>query len=136
MKRIILLADDDEDDRMLFEEMCQGLPANNYAFVCVENGQDVLTYLNNLKADEAQPYLIVLDQNMPKLSGKETLETLKNSASFKHIPVIIYSTYNDKNFIQECEKLGVLAVVSKPDSYDGYMNMINSFLGINVKDKY
>ena len=127
MKRI-LLADDDVDDRMLFEEVFHDLPRNEYKLITAGNGEEVINLLDETSNDSQLPDLVILDQNMPLKSGKDTLIYLKQTPRYQDIPVIIYSTYNDKSFIRECNSLGVLAVVSKPDSYEGYIQMINTFL--------
>lgn len=128
MTRRILLADDDADDRLLFDEVFTDLPESEYKLITAENGDGVIAYLEDEPNDDELPHLIILDQNMPLRSGKETLIYLKAASRYRHIPVIIYSTYNDKTFIADCEALGVNAVVSKPDSYEGYVKMINTFL--------
>lgn len=128
MVKRILLAEDDVDDSVLFEEVFSSLPPDEYALYTVDNGEEVIAFLNRINDPLLLPDLIILDQNMPLKNGKETLIYLKSVDFYRHIPVIIYSTYNDKNFIEECENLGVNAVVSKPDSYAGYIKMINTFL--------
>lgn len=127
MKRI-LLADDDADDRLLFEEVFKDLPRDQYELVTVGNGEEVISFLDSASEGSRLPDLIILDQNMPLKSGKDTVIQLKASSKYNQIPVIIYSTYNDKSFIRECAGLGVLSVVAKPDSYEGYIQMINNFL--------
>jgi CheY-like chemotaxis protein len=128
MIKKVLLADDDEDDRLLFEEVFQGLSSNQYKLECVDNGLSVLSALSRVSEDGDLPLLIILDQNMPLMSGKETLMNLKSSTHYHHIPVIIYSTYNDKNFIDECHRMGAASVESKPDTYEGYMAMIRKMI--------
>ena len=127
MIRRILLADDDADDRMLFEEVFSDLPSDEYELQSVTNGEEVLSYLRSVDKDEL-PDLITLDQNMPLMSARDTLEVLKSEELFANIPVIIYSTYNDQAFIDDCMIHGVIAVLSKPDSYEGYIQMINNLL--------
>jgi CheY-like chemotaxis protein len=128
MIRQILLADDDADDRMMFEEVFSGLPDSEYKLHCMEDGEEVVAFLQNIDQHKILPDLIILDQNMPVKSGKDTLEYIKTKVEYSSIPVVIYSTYNENSFIEECVKLGVNAVVSKPDSYEGYINMINNLL--------
>ena len=128
MKRM-LLADDDVDDRMLFEEVFAGLPSAEYSLWSVVNGEEVIFLLKDIPDKRMLPDVIVLDQNMPVRTGRDTLEYLKASDSFKHIPVIIYSTYNDPLFVEDCLQLGASAVLSKPDSYDGYLLMVRQMLG-------
>ena len=127
MIRRILLVDDDADDRMLFEQVFSDLPSDEYELQSVTNGEEVLSYLRSVDKDEL-PDLIILDQNMPLMSGRDTLEVLKSEELFANIPVIIYSTYNDQAFIDDCMIHGVIAVLSKPDSYEGYIQMINNLL--------
>ncbi len=76
------------------------------------------------------PHLIILDQNMPLMSGKDTLIALKTAPEYQHIPVIIYSTYNDQGFIEACRDLGVANVVTKPNSYEGFTRMVADFLKV------
>lgn len=126
MTKRILLADDDADDRLLFQEAFSGFPPGEYELISVANGEEVLSHLYG--GTHEQPSLIILDQNMPLLSGKETAIKIKASPDLAAIPLIIYSTYNDKAFIQDCLDLGVKAVVSKPDSFEGFVEMVNELL--------
>lgn len=133
MIKRILLADDDEDDRLLFGEVFADLPDDQYKLETVTNGEEVLTFLKNINNPTHLPDLIVLDQNMPVKSGKEALTQLKADEIYRNIPVVIYSTYNDPNFIKDCTELGVVAIVSKPDSYEGYIQMINNLLKYTLR---
>jgi len=121
----ILLVDDDLDDRMLFEqtlgEMGPGMRMHG-----VENGLEMVAWLDQC-ADNDLPDLIILDQNMPKMTGKESLVFLKDSPRYKFIPVIIYSTFQVKDFFLSCRELGALDVVSKPDTIQAYRDMIGRF---------
>lgn len=120
------MADDDEDDRLIFETVFSELKQNAFTLFSVENGQEVLSFLK--RSPEALPDLIILDQNMPLMSGKDTLIALKASPEYRHIPVIIYSTYNDQGFVETCRELGVAKIVTKPNSYDGFTQMVTDFL--------
>ena len=133
MIRRILLADDDGDDRDLFEDVFASLPSEEYELHAVCNGEEVISFLEEIDDSSNLPDLIVLDQNMPLKTGKEALEFIRSHENYRDIPVIIYSTYNDRSFVHECEQLGVTAVVSKPDSYEGYVAMINTFLKYSAK---
>lgn len=128
MNKRVLLADDDEDDRLIFETVFSELGRREFTLSTVENGQEVLSFLN--QSGDALPYLIILDQNMPLMSGKDTLVALKASSRYRQIPVIIYSTYNDQGFIDACKELGVANVVTKPNSYEGFTQMVVDFLKV------
>ncbi len=122
----ILLVDDDEDDRQIFSEIVCDVDTD--AMVeCAENGLDMISLLNKMPDDEL-PGLIILDQNMPRMTGKESLIFLKESSRYQHIPAIIYSTYQVRDFYQECLELGAQDVVAKPDSMQAYREMIEHFL--------
>jgi CheY-like chemotaxis protein len=122
----ILLVDDDLDDRMLFEqtlgEIDTGMQMHG-----VENGLDMVAWLDQC-TDRELPDLIILDQNMPKMTGKESLVFLKESPRYRYIPVIIYSTYQVRDFFLACRELGAMDVVSKPDTIQSYRDMIGRFV--------
>ena len=83
----ILIAEDDADDRFLLQSAFQ---ENGYTdrLHFVENGIDLIEYLNVLSATAAQmPRFILLDLNMPKKDGREVLKEIKLHALFKKIPV-------------------------------------------------
>lgn len=122
----ILLVDDDIDDRLIFAELLSAAdPDTDLTFA--ENGLEMVAQLEK-KAGNDLPDLIILDQNMPKMTGKESLIFLKNSEHYRRIPTIIYSTYQVKDFYRECLELGAQDVVAKPDTMQAYREMIDNFL--------
>lgn len=126
--RKIVLVDDDTDDRQIFGEIVHDL--DHAAVVeCAENGVEMVAMLDRTPDDQL-PEMIILDQNMPQMTGKESLIFLKGSPRFRSIPVIIYSTYQIRDFYQECLELGAQDVVPKPDTLQSYREMIEQFLVI------
>jgi CheY-like chemotaxis protein len=122
----ILLAEDDEDDKMIFTEIVKALIADsNIHFDAVDNGVQIM---QALEGAPNLPDLVVLDQNMPQLNGKETLELIKKSDRFNHIPVVIYSTYNDSRLSNECFRIGATQIITKPDSFEGFREMIKMLM--------
>jgi CheY-like chemotaxis protein len=122
----ILLVDDDIDDRLIFADLLH--PADpDTALTFAENGLEMVTLLEE-KADGELPDMIILDQNMPRMTGKESLVFLKESQRYRHIPAFIYSTYQVSDFYRECIDLGALDVMAKPDTMQGYREMISHFL--------
>jgi CheY-like chemotaxis protein len=122
----ILLVDDDEDDRQIFTEIVCDVDTEaivEYA----ENGLEMIAQLDKMPDDEL-PDMIILDQNMPRMTGKESLIFLKESPRFQQIPTIVYSTYQVKDFYQECLELGAQDVVAKPDTIQAYREMVEQFL--------
>lgn len=128
-KKKILLADDDADDRSIFEQIL--LETKEVELLAtVENGLEVIDFLKVVADKDHLPDLIILDHNMPRMNGKQTLGYLKSTDRYLHIPVVIYSTYSDNKLTDECAILGASMVASKPAGYDEYKDMINRFLQI------
>jgi len=119
----ILLAEDDEDDRQFFYDFLQHR-SDLVLLPAVENGVAVFDYLK--KASNTNlPDVIILDQNMPKQNGLQTLALLKQSLFFAHIPVMIYSTYADELLVQKSTAVGAALVLAKPADTEGYHKMID-----------
>lgn len=127
MTKSILLADDDGDDRLIFTQVFELLGSDKAKLSIVENGLEVIDFLNKV-AEHELPDLIILDHNMPKMNGKQALHYIKSHERYKNIHVIIYSTYNDSPFVEECGKLGAASIEVKPSSYEEYVGMVQRFL--------
>lgn len=121
----VLLVDDDTDDRQIFEQILQEIDP----LIRLDSAGDGLEMIDHLEGcqDPDLPDLIILDQNMPRMTGKESLVFLKQNSRYRLIPVILYSTYQVKDFFRECREQGALDVVSKPDTMQSYRDMINHF---------
>ena len=124
----ILIADDDHEDLLLlrsaFEEIA--LTSNIHY---LEGGLRVLQYLDALPEEIAFPALIVLDLNMPKLDGIETLKRLKNNPRYMHIPVIVYTTSVHVLEKEQCLALGAVDFIKKPVSFPGIKSVAQFLLG-------
>jgi CheY-like chemotaxis protein len=110
----ILLAEDDAEDRFIIEDAFNEIGIHD-VIQFVEDGEKVLEYLKDTPAD--LPGLIVLDLNMPRLNGTETLRLLKDSEKFRNIPVIIFSTSINEIEKESCLTLGALEYLVKPSRY-------------------
>ncbi len=125
VKKKVLLAEDDGDDNFFFvyflEERVDISILN-----CVENGLEVIQFLDALANNEDLPDFILLDQNMPKMNGLETLKYLKGNARYASIPVFVYSTYADQNLAEKCGLFGAALVHQKPTDKEGYNKMIDA----------
>lgn len=124
--RKVILVEDDSDDRALFNEF---LSARNDIEILpsVKNGIELIEFLE-LIDDKQLPDLIVLDQNMPRMTGKQTLKYLKSSERYVRIAAVIYSTHADTNLVLECAALGAQMVSPKPLDKEGYNKMMDNFL--------
>ena len=122
----IVLVDDDADDRQIFEEILREIDPEAVV-VTAENGLEMIALLDKM-ADDELPDMIILDQNMPKMTGKESLIFLKESDRYHSISTIVYSTYQVMDFYRECLELGAQDVVAKPNTLQTYREMIEQFL--------
>ena len=131
-KRLFILsADDDEEDRMLFEEALQSVGAQHLLFA-VYNGDRLINFLNDAyRKGEPLPHVIFLDLNMPVKNGKETLKILKDPDSlFRHIPIILLTTSAAPGDIEECYRLGANLFIVKPLSFNGLAAILKDLLAV------
>jgi two-component system response regulator len=120
MAPVILYAEDDPDDRLLAELAVEqsGIPN---ALVFVEDGEEALEYLRGQGRYASgsrgrRPGVVLLDLNMPRLGGRETLAKMKRDPELQTIPVVIFSTSSDRRDVADCYQLGANTYVMKPDS--------------------
>jgi len=126
-QRRILLVDDDPEDRMIVHDGLQELGVGN-VLEFAENGELAFDLLNKKFEDGLLPCLIVLDLNMPKMSGTEILMSLKDDARFKDIPVIIYSTSINPLEKERCLELGAHSYIIKPVSFRESIDTAHLFM--------
>jgi CheY-like chemotaxis protein len=127
----VLFADDDADERDLFESAYQDR-TDIVILPSLENGSEVIQMLNSITDDDDLPDIIILDQNMPLMTGKQTLAFLKSHKRYGKIPVCICSTYADDRLIEDCTKLGAFKISSKPITDEEYQQMMDRFLCLSV----
>ena len=115
-RSFILIAEDDIDDRMLLQTAFEETGVQN-RIEFVGNGCELLEFLD--KDDKpVYPQFILLDLNMPKKDGRETLKEIKQHPIFKKIPVVIFTTTKNEAEINRCYELGANTYVVKPDSFE------------------
>lgn len=124
----ILLVDDDLDDQAIIADAIKKIHVEA-SITCAANGEEALEVLNGLSLENA-PCLIVLDLNMPKMSGAQTLEHLKADRRFYQIPVVIYSTSINPLEKEKCMMLGAHSYITKPVSYKESLETAQLFLNI------
>lgn len=107
----IILADDDEDDRIFFKEAM----SETVSTATVNTANDGIELMNMLSSK--LPDAIFLDLNMPFKNGQECLSEIKANKRYKNIPVVIYSTSSNVDQINSTFKAGANLYISKPDSY-------------------
>ena len=120
----VLLIEDNLIEIMKMERTISLLDLNhtvNFA----NNGEEALDILED---KNNYPDLILLDLNMPKLSGIEFLTILKGNDNIKHMPTVILTTSDNKRDLEECYKIGVSGYILKPLKYEEYVHKIEKVL--------
>ena len=126
----VLMADDDFDDCLLAREAWEELKTD-HLLRFVHDGQELLDYVyheghHQDPRTSPSPALILLDLNMPKKSGMEVVRVLKGDLQLQTIPIIVFSTTKNIDHIIQTYKNGANAFMSKPTSYEGYVNALKS----------
>jgi two-component system, response regulator len=125
-KSVILIADDDSDDCYLIRLAFEDCKIDN-PIVFFKNGLEVVDYINKQETmDQKSVGLIILDLNMPKMGGKETLNNLKTNPFWRKIPVVVMTTSKAKEDVDECYDLGANSFISKPTSYEGLNDAVET----------
>jgi CheY-like chemotaxis protein len=125
---VILMADDDADDRLLAKDaLTECRLANDLHFV--EDGEELLEYLQrrgkyNSMADAPRPGLILLDLNMPKKDGREALKEIRADPELRKIPVVVLTTSKADTDIGCIYELGANSFISKPVSFDSLVEVM------------
>lgn len=111
----ILLADDDESDRLLFTEAFEEVKIKTIVHT-VNDGIQLMEWL--YKEDNRLPHLIFLDLNMPRKNGLECLKEIKRDEKLKDISIAIYSTSENEKDIEETFLNGANVYITKPNSFN------------------
>lgn len=118
--RTVLVADDDVGHLRMLELV---LGAHKFDVVGVENGHDALTYLQSHTPD-----MMILDVNMPFMSGLDVCNRARRLARLQTTPVIIMTALNDDDTRRQAEAAGADLFLSKPLSGTDLRGAINSLL--------
>lgn len=123
----IVMVEDDEGHARLIEKNVRRAGVNNPIIPFV-NGNEALDYIlgedrsGDVSTDRY--LLILLDLNLPDMSGIDILEKVKSNPHTKRLPVVILTTTDDEREIQRCYDLGANVYITKPVDYDSFANAI------------
>lgn len=127
---IILVADDNKEDYMLAKEAFKEVGISDL-LLWVKNGEELMEYLllkgkyKNSK-DAPAPSVILLDLNMPKKDGRETLKEIKGHQTLRKIPVIIFTVSGAEEDINYCYKTGANSYVRKPINFNQLVDIFGT----------
>ncbi len=120
----ILFIEDDAIETMKLQRTVAKLPVKP-AIVEAKNGEEAL---HILKSGDDLPDVILLDLNMPKMSGIEFLTVLKADDVLKYLPTVILTTSENRADLLECYRIGIAGYVIKPLKYEDYESKIQKVL--------
>ena len=124
----ILLADDDEDDRLFFKEAFDEIKINTKVSL-VNDGVELMNYLT--EDSKPLPHILFLDLNMPRKTGLDCLLEIKRLAHLKDIAIAIYSTSASEMDIEETFVQGANVYIKKPSDFNTLKKILEQVITIN-----
>ena len=123
----IIMVEDDEGHARLIEKNIRRAGVTN-EIVPFRDGGSALAYLLGPDGSGAinagKPLLILLDLNLPDMTGVDILKIVKDNENLKRAPVVVLTTTDDQREIQRCYDLGCNVYITKPVNYEGFSNAI------------
>lgn len=129
--RFIFLADDDDDDRLLFQEALSEIALRTH-LTTVRDGEQLMNLLFKL-ADEL-PHVLFLDLNMPRKDGFQCLVEIKQNEKFKQLPIIVFSTSFQPDTIDQLYENGAQYYIRKPSDFEHFKKVIHYALTLISKE--
>jgi len=130
----IVMVEDDEGHARLIEKNLRRAEVHN-KIVPLKDGASAITFLfgsdGSGLVNKGHPLLILLDLNLPDMSGIDILKRLKENKHLRASPVVVLTTTDDKSEIQRCYDLGCNVYITKPVDYEKFSNAIQQ-LGLFV----
>jgi CheY-like chemotaxis protein len=127
----LLLVEDNEADVKITLRAFSKASLPNNVFV-VNDGQEALDYVfRQGRFQDAEkypcPHIVLLDINMPKVSGPEVIERMKADTTLRHIPIVILTSSKSKEDILLCYERGAASYIPKPVSYVEFVKLVEGF---------
>lgn len=126
-KLLILLAEDDQDDRLLFKNVFDKIKINHSLHFC-EDGLELMDYLQS--TDEL-PHIIFLDLHMPGKSGLQCLKEIRQNEKLKEITIAIYSTSSQTVNVEETFIAGANVYIKKPNDFETLEKILSEVIALN-----
>ena len=121
----ILLVEDNPGDVRLFKEAL-GESQTAYSLQTVDDGEKALNLIFGHYGEPTCPDLVILDLNLPKISGHEVLRTIKQNERTRSLPVIVLSSSVARDDIQEAYDLSANCYLQKPNNLDDLFRVISA----------
>jgi CheY-like chemotaxis protein len=123
----IIMVEDDEGHARLIEKNIRRAGVTN-EIIPFTDGTSALAFLlgpdGSGRDNAGRPLLILLDLNLPDMTGVDILKVVKDNEHLRRAPVVILTTTDDQREIQRCYDLGCNVYITKPVNYEGFANAI------------
>jgi CheY-like chemotaxis protein len=129
-RTMVVIAEDDPDDRLLIKDaLKEANPSVEVYFVV--DGAEMLDYLYHRGKYERNenlphPELVLLDLNMPRVSGMEVLREIKQDQALRSIPVVVLTTSRSPEDVALSYELGGNGFITKPDSFTKLVEIMDN----------
>lgn len=124
---VIVMVEDDDGHATLIEKNIRRAGVNN-TVLPFRDGSSALSYLmgedGSGSIHAGSSLLILLDLNLPDMTGVDILAKIKGNQHLKRMPVVVLTTTDDQREIQRCYDLGANVYITKPVDYEGFANAI------------
>ena len=124
-QKTVFIADDDPDDRSFISDAIKE-EDTSIDIIEAEDGAELLDIIK--QEDIAEPSLIVLDMNMPKMNGLETINAIKADTELSVIPAVMVSTSSNPTLSRKAFEYGISDFFVKPYNFKGYREMARQLL--------
>ena len=126
-KLILLIEDNEDDQRLTLRALRRNNIMNEVVVAC--DGQEAVDYLFGTGSFAGRdlsimPAVVVLDLNLPGLSGLEVLKRIRTTAETKRIPVVVLTSSEDENQIEQAYSQGANSYVQKPHDPSDFSEMV------------
>ncbi|MGI4749640.1 MAG: response regulator [Janthinobacterium lividum] len=117
----VFYVEDDTDFAFIMQHAAQEVN-DKISVQIIENGKDALIRLNELTEIRVKPKLILLDLNLPGLSGLDLVKSIREIPFLKYVPVVFFTTSDNPKDIKASLEFGANAYLTKPS---GYINLVS-----------
>jgi len=121
MQKMIFVVDDNDANLTVAASVLE----DDYLVLTMPSAQKMFSLL-----EKKRPDLILLDNEMPEMTGLEAIVKLKENPQWKDIPVLFLTGWSDEKLLSDAAKLGALEVVNKPIVPPVLLNCVKKHLGL------
>lgn len=123
--RLLLVEDSASDVRLLKEALKEvGVPVQ---ITVTRDGVEAMEHLRQVELGlTTRPDLVLLDLNLPRKNGREVLAEIKSSSRLKHIPVLVMTSSQAEDDINQCYALNANCYITKPGDLNAYIDVVRA----------